>query len=389
MKKFNNYVKVGLISLSILAIGLSTITGVVNSSANENEKELTNPETMLNVSFKESVNLENIIDNELNPDKNWQGMKFNDDFRITGLSGLSNFGGQKELVSINGQYSVRSAKRSYLNKYKDLIIKLDDIKNNGSKVENITDENQKILNTETSKMNGWELKRQRYWNWSSSEILNLSLIGSKNTLETIKEILNKSGHTNSIELTLTSVIQKEIEIIKSDLEGKNENEVNNYINDIQTKALKEQGIDDINKIGDSIPENIKNPIENVIEDTSTDSIETSISNFKLTPAAKAYNGWCGTRYRVWWTGGSIADCKDVWGQFAMAGYVFTILGFLKPFCYFSGVWCGVLAVSIGIAGFLLSQMSGKANDVANVCKSGRSKVTFNLYPLKIASADCD
>ncbi len=134
-------VKSTLLITSILLIAISTITGSFKANARRqeqvNQELFNNPQSVLNIAFKDNVYLDNIIDNELNPDKNWQGLRFDSKtFGISSVSGLSNFGGQDEMVSISGQFNTDTLKNAYANKYKEMIVKLDDLKNNGAKLKN-------------------------------------------------------------------------------------------------------------------------------------------------------------------------------------------------------------------------------------------------------------
>jgi hypothetical protein len=97
-ERLKSIFKISILALSILLIAISTISGSINANARQqeivNQELFNNPQAILNVTFKDNVYLDNIIDNELNTDKNWQGLKFdNSTFGITSLSGLSNIGG--------------------------------------------------------------------------------------------------------------------------------------------------------------------------------------------------------------------------------------------------------------------------------------------------------
>ncbi len=76
--KISKLFKFAVLTTSIFLIAISTISTGFNSNARQNEisnQELfNNPQSILNVSFKDNIYLENIIDNELNPNKNWQGL---------------------------------------------------------------------------------------------------------------------------------------------------------------------------------------------------------------------------------------------------------------------------------------------------------------------------
>jgi hypothetical protein len=289
--RFKSIFKNSILTLSVLVIAISTISGSINANARQqeilNQELFNNPQAILNVTFKDNVYLDNIIDNELNSDKNWQGLKFdNSTFGITSLSGLSNIGGVEEMVSINGQYSTRSIKKSYKDKLQELIIKIDDLKNNksflGEAGANATEGVNAAITTELAKMNNWEVKKQRYINWSQSKILSISLIGNTNTLDIIKEILVKSGHVKTIEILIVENLKKEADLLREKLKGQSEQEQQLTIKNIIQTEFKESGgkgnfEQSIRAEFESSPEYIKNPIQDTLNQVETKSIETVTS----------------------------------------------------------------------------------------------------------------
>jgi hypothetical protein len=312
--RFKSIFKNSILTLSVLVIAISTISGSINANARQqeilNQELFNNPQAILNVTFKDNVYLDNIIDNELNSDKNWQGLKFdNSTFGVTSLSGLSNIGGVEEMVSINGQYSTRSIKKSYKDKLQELIVKIDDIKNNNQPSENET------IKTELAKMNNWEVKKQRYVNWSQSKILSISLVGNSNTLDIIKEILDKSGHvkiSNIINSKLTiEAINLVSEKINSEISIEKEtNKDPNLINEISDRNISKMTQEILNQNGiynsleESISDNLVEikksnnpPIQNLLEETNTNSIETTTSKIGKSLVggidAKAWGYWDG------------------------------------------------------------------------------------------------
>ena len=115
-KTIGKVIKSTLLFTSIFLVGISSISIGFNANARQNEIKtlelFTNPHSILNVTFKENVYLDNIIDNELNPDKNLQGLKFDSNtFGITGISGISSIGGRDEVIAIDGQYSPKQIKK--------------------------------------------------------------------------------------------------------------------------------------------------------------------------------------------------------------------------------------------------------------------------------------
>jgi hypothetical protein len=243
----NSFIKLAkttLLITSIFLIGITTLNTSINVSARQNEiknQELfNNPQAILNVSFKDNVYLDNIVDNELNSDKNWQGLKFDSNtFGISSISGLSNIGGIDEMVSINGQFSTRTIKRSYKDKLQELLSKIDDIKNNNQGTSN------EKINKELSKMNSSEVKKQRYFNWSQSKILNIFIVGNTDTLTTIKTILVKSGHTKTQELIISSDLQAKLEEAKKNIDKQLES--NNLPNQSELKNI-ELNLEDQKKV---------------------------------------------------------------------------------------------------------------------------------------------
>jgi hypothetical protein len=132
------------------------------------------------------------------------------------------------MVSINGQYSTRSIKRSYADKLQELIVKIDDLKNNksflGEEGDHATEGVNAAINAELAKMNDREVKKQRYINWSQSKILSISLIGNASTLDILKEILVKSGHVKTIEILIVENLKKEADLLREQLKGQSEQE---------------------------------------------------------------------------------------------------------------------------------------------------------------------
>jgi hypothetical protein len=198
------------------------------------------------------------------------------------------------MITVSGQYNQRNINKAFEDKTQELITKIDDIKNNGSIVENISIEDKETLDKELNKMNGFEVKKQRYWNWEDAKILSISLVGNTDTLSTIKTILERSGHTKGIILNETKTINQDIEDVANKLgllidETKNtdnkniEEEKSKIINDKINSMLKDNNINDnLNKsIEDSIgtiPDYQKNPIQNTLSKDSTKSLETTASN---------------------------------------------------------------------------------------------------------------
>jgi hypothetical protein len=251
---FKSIFKTSILTLSILVIVISTISGSINANARQqeilNQELFYNPQAILNVTFKDNVYLDNIIDNELNSDKNWQGLTFdNSNFGITSLSGLSNIGGVEEMVSINGQYSTKTLKKSYKDKLQELIVKIDDIKNNksflGEAGADTTERVNAAITTGLAKMNNWEVKKQRYYNWSQSKILNISLLGNSDALITLESILLKSGHTKSVEYTNMTDLLSKLDVLKKDIDS--ELKLNNLPiqSEFKNSELKD---DQINKV---------------------------------------------------------------------------------------------------------------------------------------------
>jgi hypothetical protein len=316
---------------SILLLTLSTVTSGINAQARQqdkvNQEIYTNPQAILNVSFKDNVYLDNILDNELNSEKNWSGINFkNNSYGITNLSGLSTIGGQNEMITISGQYNPRQVKKAYTLKNQELITKIDDLKNNGSKIEDLdklSKEDKESLSKEINKMNGLEVKRQRYLNWESSKILGLSLVGNTDTLTSIKTILDNSGHTKVNELLITEDLKTQITEITKILENKSEKERNNYLNILIKSEIEKIGItgnieEYMRKEIDNMPEYIKNPLQMKIEDKDTSSFETI--------TGKIINGLLnGTQAKAAlpaWLGG--VSSVSAWISFRLQYYFWTI-----------------------------------------------------------------
>jgi hypothetical protein len=275
-KKINRFdaiksiLKNTIVTTCVLLISITTISGSINANARQqeilNQELFNNPQAILNVTFKDNTYLDNIIDNELNSDKNWQGLKFDNNYGITSLSGLSNIGGVDEMVTINGQYSNRSVKRAYKNKLQELIIKIDDIKNNksfqGEAGAKATEGVSTNIDSELAKMNGWEVKRQRYYNWSQSKILNISLVGNSDTLNTIRSILMLSGHTKLIEFTIVTELQSKIKEVQENIDIKLKSNNLPIQSELKNTELNEED---------------KNKIISIINTSSQDLINSELS----------------------------------------------------------------------------------------------------------------
>lgn len=318
-------VKNTLLITSIFLIGLSTTTSSINSNARQqeqfNQELFSNPQSILNISFKDNVYLDNIIDNELNPDKNWQGLTFDKTkFGITGLSGLSNIGGVEELVSINGQFNQRSIKREYNSKLKELITKIDDIKNNNQPTDN------EIVKKELSKMNGIEVKRQRYWDWSQAKILQLSLVGNNETLSTLKNILEKSGHIKSIVFNdINKIYYDFLNINDKTIDDANK-EILSKINEMKNNAgIKDDIQDSINKEFENAPHYYKNPVSREIlnEENIESYPKDIISSLMHGIAAKAEGKW-DRNLKTVWCGWSPCGMKLFLGSVHQNALAFTI-----------------------------------------------------------------
>ena len=94
-------------------------------------------------------------------------------------------------------------------------------------------------------MNSWEVKKQRYFNYSQSKILNISLVGNTDTLTTIKTILDRSGHVKTIELIISSELQAKLEEVKKNIDTQLES--NNLPNQSELKN-SELNQEDQNKV---------------------------------------------------------------------------------------------------------------------------------------------
>ncbi len=366
---YRKVVKYTLLMTSILIIGLSTLSGSFNANARQQEIKnqgiYNTPESILNVTFNDNVYLDNIIDNELNPEKNWQGLTFDSNtYGITSISGISNIGGMDEMVSINGKLSSKTVKKEYNNKLQELITRIDDIKNNGSKLDNpeLSDEDKSKVTKELSKMKGWEVKKQRYWNWSQSKIFSISVVGNTNTLATLKTILEKSGHCKNIDLITFNEIKKISDELINKLENKTDDEQQSIIDEMLNIEFSKVGIksDIDNNIDEKLSafeDNLIEPIQLLVEPSESESLETSLqkvfkSNLKgITANAggcekvvnKTYNAWHSKTWRVnscfvnemgvWLAIGGLAlGLAAVLGCSAVCG---SLAGFI-------GVWFGII-----------------------------------------------
>lgn len=380
-----NYIKIAksiLLMSCMFLIGISVIAGSYNANARQqeiqNQELFNNPEAILNVSFKDDIYLDNIIDNELNPDKNWQGITFDrNTFGITGLSGLSNIGGVEELVSINGQFRPKAIKKEYNTKLQELISKIDDIKNNNHVNDN------EIVKNELSKMSGWEVKKQRYLNWTQSKVLQLSIVGNYNTINTLKTILDKSGHVKQLDLSIIENLKKEVDELKLTLKDKSEEEKQTVINQLVKTELAKKGLTgDINEIMktefEKIPEKIKNPIQNVLNDFESKSIETTSSQIfeSMFTGSIAHASWCSRSHSInrEWTGIKIKINDCFAQQIGSFGDLGTIFGWiLTPFLFIFPI--GTLIIKIALQWF--NSNAYVIRDQSNKCNN--RGLNFKLY----------
>jgi hypothetical protein len=278
-----------VISLSIIVLSLFTITSTVNSKASDevqfNKELISNPQAFLNVVFKDNIHLDNIVENELHSIKNNQGYEIdNKTFVINSMSGLSNIAGTEQRISIQGNNSTNTLVDKYHDKLSEVITKLDDLKNNNSKIDNLSEEDRTKLDHQLSKMNPIELKAQRYWNWGDDKVLSMSIIGNTETLYDIKGILEDSGHTTNVTITETAVIQKQIEEINKAVEGMSDEEkqayVQNLYSELITKELAKLGFignleDYMKQEMDKAPEYVKEAVDNILQYHQTESVETN------------------------------------------------------------------------------------------------------------------
>lgn len=244
-------VKYSAIFTVIFSISIFTIGNTINSSANDNINDtFINPEAVLNITFKDGVYLDNIIENELNPNKNWQGMKFDDDFGITNLSGISNIGGIEEKISVLTQSKINNIKKIYKSKLRKTIQQVDSILESNENLENKDNIINNDLRSELNKMSRTEVKNQIQYNWSQSKILSIGIVGKTKTLKTIRNILEKSEHTyrmSYIEAEELNKIKNEfekdtIELSEVDKESYYLNKISKEINDKNENTNLEQSI---------------------------------------------------------------------------------------------------------------------------------------------------
>jgi hypothetical protein len=406
-----NYVKIftKLIPIIILILSITSISSTINSKASEevlfNQELISNPQAFLNVVFKDDTHLDNIIENELNSIKNNQGYELDSKtFVINSLSGLSNIAGTQQKISIQGNYSTITLKQEYKNKLSEVITKLDDLINNNSKIENLTQEDRTKLDHQLSRMNPIELKAQRFWNWGDDKVLSIGIIGNTETLYDLKEILEDSGHVKNFTITETATIQKQIEDINVAVKGMSEEEKQNYVQKLYvetvTKELAKNGItgnieDYMKKEMDNAPEYQKEVVETIIEGHKPTSFETQVS--KVTnqlingTQASANNGWCGFTFNKWWGGFSVGNCRQTWKDYNTLNLGFTVMKWVfTAACAISGgVTCGVIAGAFWLINYILGQTTQRGSDVANVCYSGKSKVTFSIWPISAGEPNCD
>jgi hypothetical protein len=386
-----------------------SINRAFNSRAEQeiqfNQELISNPQAFLSVVFKDDAYLDNIIQNELSSIKNNQGYELDHNtFVINSLSGLSNIARTEQRISIQGNYSTRTLKHEYKEKLSEVITKLDDLKNNNSTFESISSEDKSKLDHQLSKMDPIELKRQRYWNWGDDKVLTMGIIGNTETLYDIKEILEDSGHTKNVTITETAVIQKQIDDINIAVDGMSDEAKQAYVqklfSETMTTELAKHGITDnieeyMKKEMVNAPEYQMEAVEDIVQDHTSTSFETEVSKAtnQLVDGTKSYanNGWCGMRGIKWWGGFSIAECKWGWDAYSYIswGLMFHNLAWATLCASTGGTLCAVIMGLLGAAVWIIKSYAGRGSDVANVCNSGRAKITFQLWPFSNGIPTCD
>jgi hypothetical protein len=156
-------------------------------------------------------------------------------------------------------------------------------------------------------MNNWEVKNQRIWNWNQSKILSVSLVGNSDTLDTIKTILDRSGHVMQLVYNKMSDIITQMQDLKNQTEGKSEFEIEYIIEEISKKKMNEAGIigdlqESINNEYNNAPEYFKNPINQILMDESqvnNNPNQNIISSLLNGVTAKAEGRWDVNMKSVW------------------------------------------------------------------------------------------
>lgn len=211
--------------LSILLISLSSASLVFNSNASKlDEGVYKNPEAMLNVTFNNDTYMDNIIDNVLprtGESRNRYGVSL--------ISGLTKIGTVEELVTVSGEYSRSNIKREYKKEVGTFLSKIEAIKNNGT--ESLVTKNDKNeekplptaqkeeLKKELNKFTKDDVSKARWgYLWGDSKILSLNILGFKETVTNIHELLKQTGHVKSSELIITKDIETQISKTQSIIE---------------------------------------------------------------------------------------------------------------------------------------------------------------------------
>jgi hypothetical protein len=226
-------------------------------------------------------------------------------------------------------------------------------------------------------MNPIELKAQRYWNWGDDKVLSIGIIGNTETLYDIKEILEDSGHVKNITITETATIQKQIEDINIAVKGMSEAEKQNYVQKLYTDTinheLAKQGFtgnieDYMKQEMDKTPEYQKEPLELIVEDIETESVETSVSqisnqliNSTISEASDCNNEFNFNMQNPVWGTSKLYLNRCAVGIVKFGGYILTVIGFALG--YFGCIaFCTLLAVIIGSYSATLEFVDSRCNN---------------------------
>ena len=309
LKKSNkiNYLilfKRSIAVISILLISLSSASLVFNSNASKLEEGVyKNPEAILNVSFNDDTYMDNIIDNVLP-----RIAQSSNKYGVSLISGLSKIGTTDELVTVSGEYSRSNIKREYKKEVGTLLSKIQSLKEIGTKnivIKNekneeihISEQQRNELNYELKKFSKEDVSKARWgYLWGDSKILSINIVGYKDIVTNIHELIKKTGHVKNseiIDLKNQNYFQEEIKkkvytdkILKSqksEIYKKSNSELNDIvIEEVVNSTLTNEQIESIKKLNFLTEANMRKIDEIIKTDLATNQKNYSQEDFDKLP----------------------------------------------------------------------------------------------------------
>lgn len=291
-KKINQYINYTLASVLLLILSTFSLGTAVISNA-KNQKNFTNPESTLNIVLNEGTKFNEIIDKEFNNKLLNANNNFSDTYGINFLSGTSNIGGFNEKIEIQGQFDFKTIKKEFNNKLQELINKVDDLKNNGAELKSIEVEKRTAIEKKLNRVNGFELKKQRYFNNSESFIESISVVGDTKTLRNIYDFFLKNNKIKYLDFSIVKELEKEFKI-------KNNDTVESIVKNNLAKYKITQN--QIKSISEEIIKTKQINIQDELTDQQTSSLETTLASIVESNGTIKANAFTssGEKFGMWY-----------------------------------------------------------------------------------------